>query len=112
MITDESGWAWFIPLHDGTTSVGLVMNQEKSNAKKAAVKEAGGDSSVAAHYHRELRRAPNVLKLMGDNVELIKKPDAPLISSASDYSYSAPSYAGVGFRIVGDAAGMSKAKIP
>lgn len=104
-LSDESGWAWFIPLHDGTTSVGLVMNQEKSNAKKAEAKEKGEDASTAAHYHRELQRAPNVVKLMGD-AKLTKKPDAPLISAASDYSYSAPSYAGPGYRIVGDAAGL------
>ena len=24
---DDSGWAWFIPSHDGMTSVGVVMNQ-------------------------------------------------------------------------------------
>lgn len=43
---------------------------------------------------------------MGDSV-LIKKPDAPLISAASDYSYSASYYAGPHYRIVGDAAGQS-----
>ena len=26
--TDESGWAWFIPLHTGVTSVGVVVNKE------------------------------------------------------------------------------------
>ena len=25
---DESGWAWFIPLHTGVTSVGVVVNKE------------------------------------------------------------------------------------
>ncbi|KAF8973166.1 hypothetical protein BDZ97DRAFT_1900957 [Flammula alnicola] len=53
-LTDESGWAWFIPLHNGTTSVGVVMNEK-------------------------------------------------IVKSASDFSYSAPSYAGSGYRIVGDA---------
>jgi len=24
-LNDESGWVWFIPLHDGTTSIGVVM---------------------------------------------------------------------------------------
>ncbi|KAE8420869.1 hypothetical protein BDV36DRAFT_281104 [Aspergillus pseudocaelatus] len=33
-LTDESGWAWFIPLHDGTHSVGVVMDQERINQKK------------------------------------------------------------------------------
>lgn len=26
--SDESGWAWFIPLHTGVTSVGVVVNKE------------------------------------------------------------------------------------
>ena len=26
--SDESGWAWFIPLHSGVTSVGVVVNKE------------------------------------------------------------------------------------
>ena len=26
--SDESGWAWFIPLHGGVTSVGVVVNKE------------------------------------------------------------------------------------
>ncbi|KAG9217912.1 hypothetical protein CCMSSC00406_0005282 [Pleurotus cornucopiae] len=101
-LADESGWAWFIPLHDGTTSVGIVMNQDISNEKKAKAKESGEDTSLVAHYLSELKRAPNVLALIGDGVH-IKKSDAPLISAASDYSYSATSYAGPHYRIVGDA---------
>ncbi len=27
---DASGWVWFIPLHNGTHSVGIVMNQAKA----------------------------------------------------------------------------------
>ncbi|KAJ7057938.1 FAD/NAD(P)-binding domain-containing protein [Mycena amicta] len=102
-LTDESGWCWFIPLHDGTTSIGVVQNQEISNKKKAEAKERGEDSSAAAHYHRELKLAPDVGVLMGD-ATMFKKEDAPMISSASDYSYHATSYAGPHFRLVGDAA--------
>ncbi|KAF7321049.1 FAD/NAD(P)-binding domain-containing protein [Mycena chlorophos] len=89
-LTDESGWAWFIPLHDGTTSVGVVQNQDISNKKRAEAKERGEDSSTSAHYHRELDLAP--------------APDAPMISAASDYSYHASAYAGPHYRLVGDAA--------
>ncbi|KAJ6630160.1 FAD/NAD(P)-binding domain-containing protein [Mycena sp. CBHHK59/15] len=102
-LTDESGWCWFIPLHDGTTSVGIVQNQDISNNKKAQAKERGEDASTAAHYHRELNLAPNIQVLMGD-ATMYKKPDAPLISAASDYSYHASSYAGPHYRLVGDAA--------
>jgi flavin-dependent dehydrogenase len=31
----ECGWAWFIPLHNGTVSVGFVMDSETSAKKKA-----------------------------------------------------------------------------
>ncbi|KAJ7153561.1 FAD/NAD(P)-binding domain-containing protein [Mycena crocata] len=102
-LTDESGWCWFIPLHDGTTSIGIVQNQDISNEKKAAAKERGEDGSTAAHYHRELKLAPNIQVLMGD-ATMFKKPDAPMISAASDYSYHASSYAGPHYRLVGDAA--------
>ncbi|KAJ7270866.1 FAD/NAD(P)-binding domain-containing protein [Mycena rebaudengoi] len=102
-LTDESGWCWFIPLHDGTTSVGIVQNQDISNGKKAEAKQRGEDASTAAHYHRELKLAPNVEVLMGD-ATMFKKDDAPLISAASDYSYHASSYAGSHYRLVGDAA--------
>ncbi|RYP23394.1 hypothetical protein DL765_001099 [Monosporascus sp. GIB2] len=27
-LSDGSGWTWFIPLHDGTTSAGVVINQD------------------------------------------------------------------------------------
>jgi len=90
-------------LHDGTTSVGIVQNQDISHEKKAQAKERGEDASTAAHYHRELNLAPNIQILMGD-ATLFKKPDAPLISAASDYSYHATSYAGPHYRLVGDAA--------
>ncbi|KAJ7938348.1 FAD/NAD(P)-binding domain-containing protein [Mycena leptocephala] len=102
-LTDESGWCWFIPLHDGTTSVGIVQNQDISNDKKAQAKERGEDASTAAHYHRELKLAPNIEVLMG-NATIFKKPDAPLVSAASDYSYHATAYAGSHYRLVGDAA--------
>ncbi|KAG7439819.1 FAD/NAD(P)-binding domain-containing protein [Guyanagaster necrorhizus] len=101
-LTDETGWVWFIPLHDGTTSVGVVMDQEKSNVSRAAVKAAGGNGSLNAHYLRQLKLVPAIQELMGD-AKLVKKPDAPLVSSASDYSYAARYHAGPRYRIIGDA---------
>ncbi|KAG2059626.1 FAD/NAD(P)-binding domain-containing protein [Suillus hirtellus] len=102
-LEDESGWAWFIPLHDGTTSVGIVMDQESSNRKKKASCAASGTSgsNLLAHYKEELRRAPGVLRLIG-NGTLRNNATVEAVKSASDFSYSASSYAGDHFRLAGD----------
>ncbi|KAG2136715.1 putative halogenase [Suillus clintonianus] len=103
-LEDESGWAWFIPLHDGSTSVGVVMDQESSNRKKKANRatSSGSESNLQTHYKEELNRAPGVLKLIGKGtLRNDGKPEA--VKSASDFSYSASSYAGDHFRVAGDA---------
>ncbi|KAK4112268.1 FAD/NAD(P)-binding domain-containing protein [Canariomyces notabilis] len=91
-LQDESGWAWFIPLHNGTVSVGVVMNQKLATIKK---REKALDSSE--FYHESLKLAPNLLALIGEGRFVSS------IKSASDYSYSASSYAFPHARIVGDA---------
>ncbi|KAG2040546.1 FAD/NAD-binding domain-containing protein [Suillus americanus] len=103
-LEDESGWAWFIPLHDGSTSVGIVMDQESSNRKKKAYRGApgGSGSNLLAHYKEELlSRAPAVLKLIG-KATLRNDGTPEAVKSASDFSYSASSYAGDHFRLAGD----------
>lgn len=89
--SDGSGWAWLIPLHNGTTSVGVVMNQDFATALK---KQGSSTSQV---YRKSLELAPNLRKLIS-NGELVTD-----IKSASDFSYSASSYASPYVRIVGDA---------
>jgi flavine halogenase len=53
---DESGWAWFIPLHNGTHSIGFVRNQEFFNKLKAENK----GKPAQQHYEEalELVRLP------------------------------------------------------
>jgi hypothetical protein len=94
---------WLIPLHIGT-SVGVVMRQDLSDAKRAAAKTAGEDTSQYAHYMRGLDCAPN-LKALLSNAKLILKDDKVSVQTASDYSYHSDSYAGPHYRIVGDAGG-------
>ncbi|KAI4120885.1 MAG: hypothetical protein LQ338_006702 [Usnochroma carphineum] len=91
-LSDESGWAWLIPLHDKTTSVGVVMNQEQSTRKKRA-----NPVSTEEFYINSLKLAPNIWKFLeqGDRITEIKH--------ASDYSYSSSSYASQYVRVVGDA---------
>ncbi|KAL8941209.1 MAG: hypothetical protein Q9216_002386 [Gyalolechia sp. 2 TL-2023] len=92
-LRDESGWAWLIPLHNGTTSVGVVMKQELQVAKKKAM----SSPSSKEFYLESLKLAPNVLELIGDATLETE------IKNASDFSYSSSSYASPYARIVGDA---------
>ncbi|OJA19373.1 hypothetical protein AZE42_08777 [Rhizopogon vesiculosus] len=105
-LTDESGWAWFIPLHDGTTSIGIVMNQAIYNEKVRTLK----GSSLEDRYRFSISLAPGLVRLIGSG-RIVQKEGVErqsgqfdlLIRSASDFSYSASSYGGPGFRLVGDA---------
>ncbi|KAG1817947.1 uncharacterized protein BJ212DRAFT_1568202 [Suillus subaureus] len=105
-LRDESGWAWFIPLHDGTTSIGVVMNQDVYNERVRALE----GSSLEDRYRLSISLAPALVKLIGTGRVVQKEASGgqpgqldPLIRSASDFSYSASSYGGPGFRLVGDA---------
>ncbi|KAG1824034.1 hypothetical protein EV424DRAFT_1527459 [Suillus variegatus] len=105
-LRDESGWAWFIPLHDGTTSIGVVMNQDIHNEKVRALK----GKSLEYRYRLSITLAPTLVKLIGTG-KMVQKETAGgqpgqldlLVRSASDFSYSASNYGGPGFRLVGDA---------
>lgn len=124
-LSDESGWAWFIPLHKGLTSVGIVMDQKQLGLRSRASSSAGTSTSLPAGMrHRSLSirtsstlaerylgmlpLAPGVVELIGDG-ELVSvgeegmDEEGPAVKSASDYSYSADTYAGPGWRVIGDA---------
>jgi flavin-dependent dehydrogenase len=95
-LTDQSGWCWAIPLQDGTLSVGVVMRQDLSVARKRAL----GSPSMVDFYKHCLTLCPEIhARLAGGGAELV----SPTIRAASDWSYSASAYAGPNFRLVGDA---------
>lgn len=80
-----------------------------SGAKKRALRERTGEDTLKAHYLDELKLSPGVLGCIGDKGKLveIRKDGGPGVTQAADASYSARSYAGPGYRLVGDAAGHS-----
>ncbi|KAJ3757384.1 hypothetical protein EV360DRAFT_84057 [Lentinula raphanica] len=105
-LLDESGWAWFIPINNGTTSIGFVRNQKIHNEGKELDRDRSGPSfpevprsTTTARYASMLSLAPGIVKLITPRGTFVEGS----VKSASDYSYSAPSYAGPGFRIAGDA---------
>ncbi|KAJ5144351.1 hypothetical protein N7476_004836 [Penicillium atrosanguineum] len=92
-LSDASGWVWTIPLHGDVVSVGIVRNQAITTQKK---KDMGSPSSKE-FYLENLKLVPGVEKLLV-GAELVSD-----IKSASDWSYSASSYASPNVRLVGDA---------
>ncbi|KAK0477526.1 putative halogenase [Armillaria novae-zelandiae] len=101
-LTDETGWAWFIPLHNGATSVGVVLAEDESKRKKAQHRSEfrGKSLSEVQHdcYMADLQQAPGLIQLLGSEAKFEGK-----LMSAGDYSYHASEYAGSHFRIAGDA---------
>ncbi|CAL1707408.1 unnamed protein product [Somion occarium] len=98
-LTDESGWVWYIPLHDGSTSVGIVMDESRSSEKRRASKQGLQDFYLSQLHHL----APGTMELIGARGKLRNADNSNAVRSASDYSYSAPTYSGDHFRIAGDA---------
>lgn len=101
-----SGWNWFIPLHDGMTSIGVVMDVVAGNQRKKATKRANGGvtPTVSQHYLDCLQLSPGLMDLLGE-ATLVEQGPYSVVQSASDFSYNAPTYSGEHYRLVGDAAG-------
>jgi hypothetical protein len=63
---------------------------------------SSSNSHLTIRYLSNISLAPGVVKLITFSGVL----DEGSVKSASDFSYSAPSYAGNGYRIIGDAGGI------
>jgi flavin-dependent dehydrogenase len=90
-VNDGSGWIWAIPLHDGTISVGLVINKNLYKEKRAT-------ATLEDVYFNSIANCPCVAELLAP---------AQLVSSVKieqDYSYTASQFSGLGYFILGDAA--------
>ena len=82
------------------------MNEVVANQRKQATKCANGGvaPTLKQHYLDCLQLSPRLIKLLGD-VKLIKDGPYPVVQSASDLSYNAPTYSGDHYCLIGDAAG-------
>lgn len=98
-LSDKSGWAWYIPVSETTFSVGFVIGKDANQKKRSNT--AGG---LSDYYLSQLQFAPQVKGLLADAV-LNGDETKPSVQSASDYSYTALSFAGPFFRLAGDASG-------
>jgi len=134
-LSDESGWAWFIPLSEGLISVGVVRHQSAysksaqpnghhipqsstpSKTTPLTASQNGPTSDSSSHnpstnslsaeqrYLKGLDLVPGIKRLLGSKGKMARgEGELSTVRTASDYSYSASSYAGEYYRMVGDAA--------
>jgi 2-polyprenyl-6-methoxyphenol hydroxylase-like FAD-dependent oxidoreductase len=93
-LADGSGWAWVIPLHDGTDSIGVVIHRDEFSRLR---REHESNTEVFRHA---LTLAADCQALVGEG-----QPCSD-VHVFQDYSYAATSFAGSGWRLAGDAAGF------
>jgi halogenation protein CepH len=87
----DTGWCWFIPLRDGTVSVGIVVRKEHIETLR---------SRGAQQYYLEcLQRNKLIIDLL-KGATLSPRP----IRIISDYSYESTTFTPDGHLLVGDAA--------
>ena len=84
------GWSWLIPLHDGSCSVGVVVDADRHAADSA--------KDPSELYHRLLNSCPKIAE------RLTKARPRSQVRVVRDYSYSSRSFYGPDFLLVGDAA--------
>lgn len=86
------GWFWFIPLHNGTSSVGLVTGKGLFNEARSRL------GSVEAVYMEAMKDCAPVVDLL-ENATKVSD-----MRVEQDYSYVAERFAGPGYLLSGDAA--------
>lgn len=94
-LSNSSGWIWYIPLHNGTVSVGVVIHRDVFSQMKT---ECGGD--LNATFEAGLRLCPEVSQLLAE-----AHPEGET-HVWQDYSYVADCFSGPYYRLAGDAAGF------
>ncbi|MCA1244203.1 tryptophan 7-halogenase [Stappia stellulata] len=91
IISIEAGWIWFIPLHDGTVSVGIVLSHDHLRKERAAGRsnEEIYDRTLADHPEAQI---------------ILAKAARREVRMETDYSYTSDRFSGPGYFMCGDAA--------
>ena len=98
IITTPRGWIWYIPLSREVMSVGLVTHRQTLK------KMAGGPEKL---YLEELAACPEIQGLL-DKAHLtrIARDQKRDVCALQDWSYTSSQISGLGWAMVGDAAGF------
>lgn len=92
-LDDKQGWFWYIPLHDGTVSVGVVAGYDYLFKQRAT-------KDPEAIYFEEVARCP------GLSPRIAAAERVAPVRVAKEYSYRSRDVAGDGWVLVGDAFGF------
>ena len=92
-LDDKQGWFWYIPLHDGTVSVGVVAGYDYLFKQRDT-------KDPEAIYFEEVAHCP------GLQPKIAAAERAGPVRVAKEYSYRARDVAGDGWVLVGDAFGF------
>ena len=92
-LDDKQGWFWYIPLHDGTVSVGVVAGYDYLFKDRHT-------KDPEAIYFEEVARCPGLQSRIAS-----AEKTAP-VRVAKEYSYRSRQVAGDGWVLVGDAFGF------
>ena len=92
-LDDKQGWFWYIPLHDGTVSVGVVAGYDYLFKDRPT-------KDPEAIYFEEVARCPGLQSRIAS-----AEKTAP-VRVAKEYSYRSRQVAGDGWVLVGDAFGF------
>ena len=84
----EHGWIWFIPLADGTTSIGAVCPPDYLKTRK---------TDITTFFHQTIAQAPALMERLADAV--LTGP----ATATGNYSYQARKMVGRNYLLVGDA---------
>ena len=87
----KEAWFWYIPVHDGTVSVGLVGDNE------FLLKRGGSPQQT---FEAELKNCPGLKRRLQDATQVGK------FSIAKEFSYTTKEQTGDGWVLVGDAGGF------
>jgi flavin-dependent dehydrogenase len=86
------GWFWVIPLRDGVTSVGAVVDHAAFTAERHP------ESGKEALFRSAIDACPMIAEMLADADQVGQ------IHTCADYSHEAHSFFGDGYLLVGDAA--------
>ncbi|KAE9383269.1 FAD/NAD(P)-binding domain-containing protein [Gymnopus androsaceus JB14] len=95
---DHTGWCWYLPINDGSVSIGFVIHEEFMKGKRAG-------KTLEEFYMSQFELLTDIPMYRGEGVMIPNKEGRDsLVYMASDYSYAAEDVGRLNYRIVGDSA--------
>ena len=84
---DEMGCVWFILLHHGTVSIGIMQEQGDAANTKCMLRKCKGNCTLVDYYLDKLKATPSMLKYIANGkLGLISKGSGVYMKQAANFS--------------------------